>query len=60
MSKLAIKYLGDFQVLRDGGEVNLPPSRKTRALLAYLSLNQRRFRRDFLCDLLWEIPDDRR
>ena len=60
MSKLAIKYLGDFQVLRDGGEVKLPPSRKTRALLAYLSLNQRRFRRDFLCDLLWEIPDDPR
>ncbi|TNF88189.1 MAG: hypothetical protein EP300_08570 [Gammaproteobacteria bacterium] len=60
MSKLAIKYLGDFQVLRDGQEVNLPPSRKTRALLAYLSLNQRRFRRDFLCELLWEIPDDPR
>lgn len=60
MSKLAIKYLGDFQVLRDGREVNLPPSRKTRALLAYLSLNQRRFRRDFLCELLWEIPDDPR
>ena len=60
MSKLAIKYLGDFQVLRDGREVNLPPSRKTRALLAYLSLNQRKFRRDFLCELLWEIPDDPR
>jgi DNA-binding SARP family transcriptional activator len=60
MSKLAINYLGDFQVLRDGREVKLPPSRKTRALLAYLSLNQRRFRRDFLCELLWEIPDDPR
>jgi len=60
MSKLALKYLGDFQVLRDGEEVNLPPSRKTRALLAYLSLNPRRFRREFLCELLWEIPDDPR
>jgi DNA-binding SARP family transcriptional activator/tetratricopeptide (TPR) repeat protein len=38
----------------------LPPSRKTRALLAYLCLNRRRFRREQLCDLLWEVPDDPR
>jgi DNA-binding SARP family transcriptional activator/tetratricopeptide (TPR) repeat protein len=60
MSKLELKYLGDFEVLRDGQPVGLPPSRKTRALLAYLSLNQRHFRRDYLCELLWEIPDDPR
>ncbi|MGD8841509.1 MAG: AAA family ATPase, partial [Gammaproteobacteria bacterium] len=60
MSKLALRYLGDFQVLRDGQELNLPPSRKTRALLAYLSLNPRKFRREFLCELLWEVPDDPR
>jgi len=60
MSQLELKYLGDFEVLRDGETVKLPPSKKTRALLAYLSLNPRRFRRDFLCDLLWEIPDDPR
>ena len=60
MPKLELKYLGDFEVLRDGQPVNLPPSRKTRALLAYLSLNRRHFRRDYLCELLWEIPDDPR
>jgi len=38
----------------------LPPSKKTRALLAYLSLQPRHFRREQLCQLLWEIPDDPR
>src|SRR5690606_31654514 len=37
-----------------------PPSRKTRALLAWLTLHRRRFRREQLCELLWEIPDDPR
>lgn len=60
MSELEFRYLGDFEVLRDGQAVSLPPSRKTRALLAYLSLNRRHFRRDYLCELLWEIPDDPR
>lgn len=60
MAKLEFKYLGNFEVLRDGKAVKLPPSKKTRALLAYLSLNQRQFRREFLCELLWEIPDDPR
>jgi len=60
MADLELKYLGDFSVLRDGEALALPPSKKTRALLAFLSLNPRRFRRDFLCELLWEIPDDPR
>jgi DNA-binding SARP family transcriptional activator len=38
----------------------LPPSRKTRALLAYLCLQPRRFSREHLCQLLWEVPDDPR
>src|SRR6185436_14994544 len=29
-------------------------------LLAYLSLQSRRFRREHLCQLLWEVPDDPR
>src|SRR5690606_36423258 len=33
---------------------------KTRALLAYLALTGRAFRREHLCDLLWEVPDDPR
>jgi DNA-binding SARP family transcriptional activator len=60
MAKLELKFLGDFEVLRGGRPQALPPSRKTRALLAFLCLNPRRFRREYLCELLWEIPDDPR
>lgn len=44
----------------NGEPQTLPPSRKTRALLAYLALNPRPFSREYLCELLWEIPDDPR
>ena len=60
MSGLELKLLGEFGVIRDGRPLPLPPSRKTRALLAYLCLNRRRFRREHLCELLWEVPDDPR
>ena len=49
-----------FGVIRDGEAMALPPSKKTRALLAYLTLSERRCRREHLCELLWEIPDDPR
>jgi DNA-binding SARP family transcriptional activator/tetratricopeptide (TPR) repeat protein len=58
MAEIELRLMGDFAVLRDGQSQKLPPSKKTRALLAYLSLNARRFRRERLCELLWEIPDD--
>lgn len=57
---LELRLLGNLQVLRGGQMQGLPPSRKTRALLAYLALNDRAFRREQLCELLWEIPDDPR
>lgn len=60
MSGLDIRFLGEFKLLRDGREVPLPPSRKTRALLAWLALHRRRYRREQLCELLWEVPDDPR
>ncbi len=60
MAKLELNYLGDFEVHRNGRAQKLPPSKKTRALLAYLSMNPRRFRREYLSELLWEIPDDPR
>ncbi len=60
MASLALNFLGDLKVARSGGRVDLPPSRKTRALLAYLALTGRSFRREHLCELLWEIPDDPR
>jgi DNA-binding SARP family transcriptional activator len=60
MAELELNFLGEFEVLRSGRVQTLPPSKKTRALLAFLSLNSRRFRREYLCDLLWEVPDDPR
>ncbi|HEX7236281.1 MAG TPA: hypothetical protein VF405_04910 [Gammaproteobacteria bacterium] len=60
MGALALKFLGDLEIARDGKRLELPPSRKTRALLAYLVLTGRSFRREHLCELLWEIPDDPR
>jgi DNA-binding SARP family transcriptional activator len=60
MPALELRFLGDFEVVRCGGRLELPPSKKTRALLAYLALNRRSFRREHLCELLWEIPDDPR
>lgn len=60
MGALQLNFLGELEVIRDGERLELPASRKTRALLAYLALNRRPFRREHLCELLWEIPDDPR
>ena len=60
MGDLRLRFLGDLATFRDGEPLELPPSRKTRALLAYLALTGRSFRREHLCDLLWEVPDDPR
>jgi len=60
MAALELKFLGQLEVVRAGNRIALPPSKKTRALLAYLALNPRTFRREHLCELLWEIPDDPR
>lgn len=44
-----------------GGETRpLPRSRKTRGLLAWLALVDRRHRREELCELLWDAPGDPR
>ena len=60
MSALELKFLGELEVVRGGERLALPPSKKTRALLAYLALTPRPSSRDHLCELLWEIPDDPR
>src|SRR5437016_1672813 len=49
-----------MEVLRGNLRVELPPSRKTRALLAYLATTRRAQRRERLCSMFWEIPDDPR
>lgn len=57
---LSLRFLGEVRVER-GQEVQaLPPSRKTRALLAYLAVTGRPHRRDRLSALLWDVPDDPR
>ena len=58
--RLQVRLLGEITVLRDSQELSLPPSKKTRALLAYLVLTGRRQRRDDLCRIFWETPDDPR
>src|SRR5262249_50838131 len=57
---LEIRVLGDFGVTRDGENVSLPPSRKTRALLAYLAVTNRPQHRERLCSMFWDVPDDPR
>ncbi|WP_245475315.1 MULTISPECIES: alpha/beta hydrolase [unclassified Mesorhizobium] len=57
---LDLCVLGDFQVVRDGALLDLPPSRKTRALLAYLAVTGKAHQRERLCEIFWDIPDDPR
>ena len=59
-SVLEISLLGELAVHRDGAAVPLPASRKTRALLGYLALSARAHRRERLCEMFWELPDDPR
>jgi pimeloyl-ACP methyl ester carboxylesterase/DNA-binding SARP family transcriptional activator len=55
-----IRVLGGLSVTRGGAEAPLPPSRKTRALVAYLAVAERPQRRERLCEVFWDIPDDPR
>jgi DNA-binding SARP family transcriptional activator/predicted ATPase len=57
---LQIHLLGDLKLLSRGRALVLPPSKKTRALLAFLVATDRPHLRQSLCDLLWEGPDDPR
>ena len=55
---LSLEMLGELKILRDGEPLTLPTSKRTRALLAYLAFTSRPHRRDRLCEVFWEIPDD--
>jgi DNA-binding SARP family transcriptional activator len=58
---LRIRLLGELQLAGgDGRAVVLPASRKTRALLGYLVATGQAHRRERLCDLFWDGPDDPR
>jgi DNA-binding SARP family transcriptional activator len=59
-SRLSVRMLGPLVLARGGASVPMPPSRKVRALLAYLALAPRPVPRSWLCELLWDVPDDPR
>lgn len=59
-SDLAVGVLGELAIHTDGKPVALPQSRKTRALFAFLALTGRTHRRERLCEMFWERPDDPR
>ncbi|KUM54099.1 guanylate cyclase [Rheinheimera sp. EpRS3] len=50
--------LGELQVFHNNLLVRLPASKRSRALLAYLAFTARPHRRDRLCEVFWEVPDD--
>lgn len=60
MAAIEIWTLGELEVTVDGRVMELPPSKKTRALLAFLAVQEAPQRRESLCELLWELPDDPR
>jgi DNA-binding SARP family transcriptional activator/pimeloyl-ACP methyl ester carboxylesterase len=55
---MELRLLGPMALVRDGEALPLPASKKTRALLAYLAVSGKPERRERLCHLLWEMPDD--
>jgi len=57
---LRVSVLGNLAVSRHGMRMQLPPSKKTRALLAYLAVTDRPHSRDRLCSMFWPVPDDPR
>ena len=52
--------LGPLTIVRNGAALELPASRKVRALFAYLALAPHAVGRSRLCDLLWDVPNDPR
>ena len=60
MQQLDIRIIGELELRCGGEKLTLPASKRTRALLGYLVLTGRPQRREKLCDLIWDIPDDPR
>ncbi|MSU91107.1 transcriptional regulator [Rhodobacteraceae bacterium 2CG4] len=52
--------LGKLCVLRNGRPVELPPSRKVRALLGYLAVADNPVGRSRLCEIMGDLPSDPR
>lgn len=60
MIRISIQTLGELGIEHDDATIVLPASKRSRALLAYLALTARPHRRDRLCEVFWELPDDPR
>jgi len=58
--RLMLRVLGEIELARGGERLTLPASKKTRALLAYLAVTGKAHRRERLCSLFWDTPDDPR
>ncbi len=58
--RLYVTLLGDLTLSEDGRALALPASRKTRALFVYLLLCGKPVRRERLCEMFFDIPDDPR
>ena len=60
MESLHFRLLGSLELSRGGDALQLPASRKVRALLGYLVLASRPVARSQICELLWDVPNDPR
>ena len=57
---LEIGLLGELEVVHGGRRLDLPASKKTRALLGFLVVTGTPHLRERLCDLLWQGPNNPR
>ncbi|MBA3812254.1 MAG: alpha/beta fold hydrolase [Caulobacteraceae bacterium] len=57
---LRIDLLGGLQIHRGARKLVPPASRKARALLGFLIVTGQAHRRERLCDIFWDMPDDPR
>ena len=55
-----VRLLGPLAIRRQGVALDLPASRKVRALFAYLAMSPQPVPRSRLCELLWDVPNDPR
>ena len=57
-ARLEISLLGELRVVSGGMDVILPSSRKARSLLGFIVATGRPHRRERLCEMFWDLPDD--
>ena len=60
LASLEIRLLGEIRLQRRSVPIALPASKRTRALLGFLTVTATPQPRQTLCDLLWDGPDDPR